>query len=134
MAYKKSVRITDAAAAELAAFSDATGEGMNWSGSINAMAEYVALVNQSITPELTENQWQALYCCYNGYVPHPNPADEANLLPWHIGEGYRCNEQVKIFLGSAEEAREFVNQVKEMTLAQRLAVICAAKKFWRRSI
>lgn len=131
MAYKKSVRITDAAATELAAFSDATGEGMNWSGAINAMAEYVAIVNRDITPELTENQWKALYCCYNGYVPHPNPAEEARLLPWHISEGYQHDEQIQHFLGSEDEARAFVKQVQGMRLAERLAVICAAKKFWR---
>ncbi|QQD21217.1 hypothetical protein GJQ54_05255 [Oceanospirillaceae bacterium ASx5O] len=133
MAYKKSVRITDAAAAELAAFSDATGEGMNWSGSINAMAEYVAIVNSDLRPELTENQWRALYCCYNGYVPHPNLTEEAKLLPWHIDQGYQYDEQIQQLLGSEEEARAFVKQVQEMTLAERLAVICAAKKFWRQS-
>lgn len=133
MAYKKSVRITDAAADVLAAFSDATGEGMNWSGAINSMAEHVSAWLEEITPELTTCEWNALYCCYNGYMPHPNIDEEQRLLAWHISEGYQYDAQVTEFLGSKESAVEFIERVKNMTGGERLALIVKAKKFWRKA-
>lgn len=131
MAVKKSVRLTDPTAMALRPFSDATGEGMNWSGSINAMAEHLRIFVDALTPELTQNQWNALYCCYNGYIPHPDPKEEARLLPWHLQEGYRYDEQVSEFLGEGKEVESFFSKMESFSLEQRLCLIYKAKAFWR---
>src|SRR5690606_29741717 len=89
MAFKKSVRITDEAAAIMAPLGSPAEDGMNWSGSINAMAEQFGLIIGELTPDFTDDQWKAVYCCFNGYIPHPDIKTEASLLPWHISEGYQ---------------------------------------------
>jgi len=132
MAIKKSVRLTDPTIEALRPFSDVAGEGMNWSGSINSMAEHVSIIVNELTPELSANQWNALYCCYNGYMPHPDPKEEARLLAWHVSEGYQYDAQVTEFLGSNADAITFIEQLKGYSLAQRLCIIYKAKQFWRK--
>lgn len=132
MAIKKSVRLTDPTIEALRPFSDVAGEGMNWSGSINSMAEYVSIIVSELTPELSGDQWNALYCCYNGYMPHPDPKEEARLLSWHVSEGYQHDAQVTEFLGAKADAVVFIEQLRGYSLAQRLCIIYKAKAFWRK--
>ena len=66
------------------------------------MAAEYALIMEENKPELTFNQWNALYCLYNGYMPSEYPEREARLLWWHISEGYTWDEQIKEFLGTQE--------------------------------
>jgi hypothetical protein len=132
MAIKKSVRLTDPTIEALRPFSDVAGEGMNWSGSINAMAEHVSIIVNELTPDLSANQWSALYCCYNGYMPHPDPKEEARLLAWHVSEGYQCDAQVAEFLGAKADAIAFIDQLNSYSLPQRLCIIYFAKAFWRK--
>lgn len=132
-AIKKSVRLTAPTIEALRPFSDVAGEGMNWSGSINAMAEQLNIFIEELTPALTKGQWDALYCLYNGYMPHPDPKEEARLLAWHISEGYQYDAQVTEFLGSKADAIAFIEQVKAYSLAQRLCIIYKAKQFWRQN-
>lgn len=131
MAIKKSVRLTDATIGSLRPFSDVAGEGMNWSGSINSMAEHLRIFVDALTPELTQNQWNALYCCYNGYIPHPDPKEEARLLAWHIQEGYRYDGQVRDFLGDEEAGVAFFSKIESFSLEERLCLIYKAKAYWR---
>lgn len=130
MAYKKSVRITNEAAGILAAFSE--GDEMNWSGSINSMAEQVGFMVAEIKLKLTKQEWSALHCCYNGYISHPNPVEESRLLPWHVDQGYRYDEQVRSFLGSEDAAMALVEKLEKMSLSERMMVVVAAKSFWRK--
>ncbi len=132
MGIKKSVHIADPSIPVLAAFSDAGNAGMNWSGAINSMAEHMAVLMADLKPDLTENQWRALYCLYNGYVPHPKPQEEAKMLPWHIDQGYQYDEQVRGFLGDLDATKAFIRQVESMSIAQRIAMIHSAKLFWRK--
>lgn len=131
MAIKKSVRLTDPTIESLRPFSDAAGEGMNWSGSINSMAEHLRIFVDALTPELTQSQWNALYSAYNGYMPHPDPKEEARLLTWHIKEGYQYDSQIAEFLGSEADAQAFFSKLDDFSLLQRLCVIYKAKSFWR---
>ncbi len=131
MAIKKSVRLVDDTIRLCYELSDVRSE-VNWSGSINAMAEQYKIFADGCTPDMTENQWHALYCVYNGYMPHPSIREEARLLPWHVSEGYQYDEQVKEFLGSKEQAIQFLEQVQNWSIVQRLAVIYKTKAFWRK--
>lgn len=131
MAIKKSVRLTDPTIEALRPLSDVHGAGMNWSGSINAMAEQFALIVGELKPEFTSEQWNAIYCCFNGYAPHPDLMQEIATLPWHIDQGYQYDAQVTEFLGDQTAAAAFINQIKALSPAQRLAVIYQANKFWR---
>lgn len=130
MAIKKSVRITDGAIKTLRPFSGNSNDEMNWSGAINSMAEHVSLWIDEMTPDLTDKQWNALYCCYNGYIPHPNIQEEARLLSWHVDQGYQYDEQVTQFLGDKESAIEFIDKIKSMSISERLIIILKAKQFW----
>lgn len=133
MAIKKSVHLKDPTIETLRPFSDAAGEGMNWSGSINAMAEHMQLFITELTPELTKNQWNAFYCVYNGYFPHPDAKEEARLLHWHISEGYQYDSQVTEFLGNEAEAIAFIEKVKNFSLVEKFCIIYKAKQFWRQN-
>lgn len=130
MPIKKSVRLVDETIRLCNELSDVPG-AVNWSGSINAMAEQYKILVEGCVPALTENQWKAFYCLYNGYMPHPSIQEEAKLLPWHVSEGWQYDAQVTEFLGSKEQAIQFLEQVKGWSTAQRVAVIYKAKAFWR---
>mgnify|MGYP006903650915 CR=1 FL=1 len=133
MAIKKSVRLVDATIKlcnELTA-PDEAREGINWSGSINAMAEQYKIFADESLPQMTDNQRSAFYCAYNGYVPSPQIEQEIKMLPWQISESYQYDEQVRELLGSEEETTAFIEQVKSWSKTQKLAVIYMARSFWR---
>jgi urocanate hydratase len=128
MPVKKSVRLVDETMAVCANLSP-SGE-TNWSGSLNNLAEQYNLLIADNTPDLTEDEWNAFYCTYNGYMPHPSAKEEAKVLSWHISEGYQYDEQVRQFLGDEAQAIELIERVKSWSISQRLAVIYKAKMFW----
>jgi predicted oxidoreductase len=125
---KKSVRLTDATIETCKALSDA-GD-VNWSGSINAMAEQYQLLIKEAMPEMQENQWNAIYCCFNGYAPHPDINQEINMLPWHIEQGCEFDDQVRDFLGDEQQSKLFIETIKQMSPSQRLAIIYKARTYW----
>lgn len=131
MPVKKSVRLVDETIEVCKNLSEFSGSAVNWSGSINAMAERFTLFIEDNTPELTENEWLAFYCIQNGYMPHPDPKVEAETLPWHISEGYQYDQQVKEFLGSKENAIDLIERIKIWSLSERLAVIYKSRAYWR---
>lgn len=104
---------------------------VNWSGSINTMAEQYKILITEALPELTENQKNAFRCVFNGYMPHPSIEQEIQSLHWHISEGYQYDEQVRDFLGSEEEAISFIDTVRGWSKSQKLAVIYMARAYWR---
>lgn len=130
-AVKKSVRLIEEAAKVCRSMLRKNAQGeMNWSGAINsALLEYSLMLEEN-KPELTANQWNALYCVYNGYEPSSDPRQEARLLSWHVSEGYQFDEQVRGFLGSEGNASEFINQIKDWSLSKQLSAIYHARKFW----
>lgn len=130
MAIKKTVRLVDETIKVCQQLSDVGGM-INWSGSINAMAQQHSIFLDACTPQLTNSQWNAMYCAYNSYMPHPDIKEEIRMLPWHISEGWQYDEQIKEFLGDKKSALEFIDTIKSWTDAQRLAVIHKAKAFWR---
>lgn len=129
MAIKKSVRLVDETCKLLHELT-ITGE-TNWSGSINQMAEqYKTLISDNM-PELSKNEKTALYCSYNGYMPHPDIQQEIDLLPWHIDQSYQYDTQVTDLLGTKEEALKFINKIKSWSKSQKLSAIYMARAYWR---
>lgn len=132
MTIKKSVRLVDDTIKlcnELTTPSEAR-EGVNWSGSLNAMAEQYKIFATEALPELTDNQRAAFHCAY-GYIAPPNLEQEIDMLPWNIDQGYQYDSQIRDLLGSEEEAVTFISEIKEWSKAQKLAVIYMARSYWR---
>ncbi|MBB1371966.1 hypothetical protein [Pseudoalteromonas sp. SR45-4] len=133
MPIKKSVRLVDCTIKlcnELTTPSEAR-EGVNWSGSLNAMAEQYKIFATEALPELTDNQRAAFHCAYNGYIAPPNLEQEIDMLPWNIEQGYQYDSQIRDLLGSEEVAVTFISEIKEWSKAQKLAVIYMARAYWR---
>lgn len=127
-AVKKSVRLVDETI-ELCKALTITGD-VNWSGSINAMAEQYKVMIDENMPELSENEKNAFRCVFNGYMPSGNLDQEIRLLSWHISEGYQYDEQVRDFIGSEEAAVGLIERVKGWSKSQCLAVMYDARAFW----
>lgn len=129
MPIKKSVRLSDTT---IKTCHDLTiADGINWSGSINAMAEQYQIFLTDCLPELSDYEKKAFYCVYNGYLPHPDINEEMHGLHWAISEGYHYDEQVRDFLGTEEQAGLFVERIKNWSRSEKLAVIYMAKAYWR---
>ena len=132
MAIKKSVRLVDDTIKlchELTNYHETSD--INWSGSLNAMAEQYKVFADDCLPDLTNNQLNAFYCIYNGYIAPPKMQQEIDMLPWNISEGYQYDEQVRDLLGSEQNALAFIEQVKKWSKSQKLAVIYKVRAFWR---
>lgn len=129
MAIKKSVRLTDETIKALQAITQ-DASAVNWSGSINSMAEQFDILIEQSLPSLTQNQSTSFACIYNGYAPSDSIQQEIRLLAWHISEGYQYDEQVRDLIGTEEEAVAFIEQVKSWNDAEKLAVIYKARRFW----
>lgn len=133
-AIKKSVRLVDNTVNVCRVISIASKHqdesSVNWSGSLNAMADEYQLIMEENKPELTDNQWNSLYCLYNGYMPSEDAQREARLLSWHVSEGYQYDAQVTEFLGEQEEAIAFIEDIKTWSLTKQLSAIYHAKKYW----
>lgn len=108
-----------------------TGDKINWSGSINAMAEYFKIFAGECLPELTPSQKNTFYCAYNGYISGVDLSQEIKMLPWNISEGYQYDEQIREFLGTEKKAAEFIERIKNWSDGEKLAVIYMAKSYWR---
>lgn len=128
-AIKKSVRLLKATQNTCHNLSTAYGE-VNWSGSINALAAQFEILVADNTPKLTDQEWNAFYCLYNGYFPSQNYAEEARKLWWHVSEGYQYDEQIKYFIGSEEDAIALIDRVKKWSISEQLAVIYKAQSYW----
>lgn len=127
-AIKKSVRLVDGTIGVCKALT-LSGE-INWSGSINAMAEQFKVMIDENMPDLSEKEKMAFRCVFNGYAPSENLDQEIRLLSWHLSEGYECDEQVRDFLGDKEDAVAFIDRVKSWSKSQCLAVMYDAREFW----
>ncbi len=133
MAIKKSVRLVDETIKlcnELTSPSEAVN-GVNWSGSINSMAEQYKIFATESLPKLTDKQKNAFFCAYNGYIPAPKIEQEISMLAWNISESYQYDSQVRELIGSEEEAIKFIEEIKKWSKAQKLAVIYMSRSYWR---
>ena len=97
------------------------------------MAEQYQLLIKEAMPVMQENQWNAIYCCFNGYAPHPDINQEINMLPWHIEQGCEFDDQVMDLLGDEQQSKLFIEAIKQMSSSQRLAIIYKAREFWSKS-
>lgn len=128
-AIKKSVRLTARTIEALKPLSEVVGSGMNWSGSINAMAEQFVIFIDGIVPGLTKNQWSALYCCFEGHIPHQDIKQEAKMLSWYVSERFASDVQVDRYLDG--DASELLKIIEQCSTPEKLAILYRVKKFWR---
>lgn len=134
MSIKKSVRLVDNTVSVCRTISRAyksqPDSDVNWSGSLNAMAEEYQLIMAENKPNLTNDQWMALYNLYNGYMPSGDAQREARLLSWQVSEGYQYDATVAELLGTKEDAVAFIEDIKSWSLTKQLSAIFHAKRFW----
>lgn len=106
----------------------ATTDKLNWSAGLNAACCEHRLIMEAEKPELTDKQWLALACAYNGYLPSEDPAHEASVLPWHISEAEEYDENFREIIG--DEYQALFNAIQGMSVTQRLSAIYHAKAYW----
>ena len=132
MAIKKSVRLVDETIKILNNLTEHQG-AVNWSGSINKMAEQFGILITENLPILSDNEKNALYCMFNGYHSNPVLEQELQNLPWQIDQSYQYDSQVTDLLGTPEQMIEFRERAKKWTNSEKLAVIYFSKSYWRKS-
>lgn len=128
MPIKKSVRLVDDTIILLNQLTE-TGE-VNWSGSINALAERYAMFVDDNLPELSEREWYAFYCAYNGRMSHHDIKAEVKMMHFGISESWEHDELVHESLTEAEMF-ELVAKIKSWSLSQKLAVYHKVRAYWR---
>ncbi|MGR5451425.1 hypothetical protein ACP3V3_17035 [Vibrio sp. PNB22_3_1] len=90
-------------------------QDINWSASLNVLSQEYLLIVTENKPQLSEAQWLALYCVYNGHLPSQDAQREAELLAWHISEGYQF-------------AITLVETINNWTLTQKLSA-----SYWQKA-
>lgn len=130
MAVKKSVRLVDDT---IKLCHELTQAGdTNWSSSVNTMAEQYKMFVTECLPPLCETKKFAFYCAFNGYIPHPKIEQEIKSLPWNISESYQYDEQVRLALDKSNiDVPSFIEEIKNWSTPQKLAVIYMARAYWR---
>ncbi len=130
MPIKKTVRLTDETI-KICHNLTQTGDVV-WSSSINDAIQQFSLFVEDNTPDLTFDEWNVFYCIYNGYFAERS-VDEVARLHFNVSESYKYDPQVTEFIGSVDDAINFIEKVKSWSVSQKLAVIYKAKSFWRQS-
>lgn len=129
MAVKKSVRLSDhtiKACQSLSAYGD-----INWSGSINQIAERYSLFCEQNLPDLKQCEIYALVQAYNGYIYSNDVMLEIKSMDWQIAEAIQYDPNVVENLTSGDiDPVEFINRSKAWSIAERLAVLAKVQAFW----
>lgn len=125
---KKSVRLTGNTV-KLCHELTVTGD-VNFSGSLNAMAEQYKMLITDNMPALSDNEKTAFYCAFNGYMPNPDLEQELKLLSWHISQGYQYDEQIRDLL-TEQQAIDLIERCKSWSTSEKLAVIYSSRAYWR---
>lgn len=131
MSQKKSVFLKDLTLDICHAMSEQGAGKSNFSGSINAVFEQFSIFVDDNLPELTERQWNAFYCAFNGRLCHQSILEECKILHFTLDQNYQYDSQVQDFLGDKEQAVEFISSVNEWPVSTKLAVIYKARSYWR---
>ncbi len=141
MAIKKSVRLSDETE-QLCKLMSVHG-ALNWSRSINTIADRYNVMIEKSLPELTENERLAICQAYNGYMKSDSIMHEVAGLEFTISEAYQYDENVKALLLGAKSASELLagdgvaisellEKVRGWSVVERIAVIDMTERFWNK--
>jgi hypothetical protein len=129
MTIKKSIYLVDVTINECQSLSE--HGNINWSSSINAIAERYKLFYNYCLPALCEAEKNAIAQAYNGRVWHEKIDQEIKIMHWQIADAIEHDSSVRELLESDNvDANDFVERVKSFTNAERLAVIAFVNHFW----
>lgn len=119
---KKSVRLNTKTVNIIKALHRA-GE-VNWSGSINDIANRYSLLIEHLLPDMTDNEKAILATCYNGRYFGVNDIErEASIMHWLIKEaGDEFPDEASL--------QAFFEKVKNWGVPERIAAIHFATSFW----
>ena len=137
---KKSVRLSDLTVAVCANLSMSYSE-VNYSGSINKMAERYTLFAEHCLPDLTDGEFGAIAQAYNGHL-FKDVLTECKAMGWQIDQAIVYDRNVGDNLGLSQDdyssqeklsiaARPFMQRVSGWSISQRLAVIAKVNIFWK---
>lgn len=130
MAIKKSVRLSDETELLCKALSQDTE--VNWSGSINSIAARYNILISQLLPELSDKEKNAIYCAYNGRMLNIDIMLEVAAFDFTISEAIKYDSQIEHLIGS-DHIESFYKRCKEFSIAEKLAIIDMAQKYWRKS-
>lgn len=134
MPIKKSVRLADHTIKLCNELTKQFHEKINWSGSINAMAEQYKVLVDDCLPHLTDDELKALCCVYDRHIPHPDLHKEISMMTWHVENGFKYNEKVRRFLDDDKVRLDFIEEITGWSTTERLAVLYKVNAFLRSGI
>ena len=127
MSIKKSVRITDSTV-EVFRVLSYESDSINFSGSINRMAQEYELLVECCLPKLSSNEKSILMENYRDFIGTKNYKKETKMLHWNVSELLENDEKLKDLIGGEVLASQFIRKIKEWSTSQKLAAIYFAQK------
>ena len=129
MAIKKSVRLVDKTIKTCRSLS--SDSAVNWSGSLNSLADRYDLFVGYCMPELSHAEQNAIAQAYNGHWFDRGIEQEVKQMHWQVGEAIQYDQNVVENLAAEDiDPAKFLEKVKSWTDAEKLAVIAFVNKFW----
>ena len=116
---------------------------VNWSGSINNIANRYSLLMQDLLPDMTEKEKMVLVAAYNGHaIDNTNIEREVKMFHWQIGEALKydsnmaellcddADEAINNEVKNGDRAKAFYTKVEGWSFSQRLAALHFATSYW----
>lgn len=128
-AVKKSVRLVDETIELCGVLS--RGSEVNYSGSINGMAQRYNVLIKAAMPDLSEGERLAICTAFNGYALADDVNQDIAGLDWHISESMQYDGNFNDILAHHKiDAEELKAKIRGCNAAQRLAIIDMTQRFW----
>jgi hypothetical protein len=128
-AIKKSVRLVDETINLCGILS--RGSDVNYSGSLNGMAQRYNILIKSVMPELGEGEEKAICAAFNGYTMADDITQDIAGFEWHISESMQYDGNFNDILNHYKiDGEQFKTKIRGWNAAQRLAVIDMTQRFW----
>jgi hypothetical protein len=128
-AVRKSVRLVDETIELCGVLS--RGSEINYSGSLNGMAQRYNILIKDSLPELGEGESKAICAAFNGYSMADNISQDIAGFEWHISESMQYDGNFNDILTHYKiDGEEFKTRIRGWSEAQRLAVIDMTQRFW----
>lgn len=129
MTIKKSVRLSDLTIDQCASLAD-RGE-INWSGSLNQIAERYALFCEFNLPKITHFEKLAICETYKGYWFDNNIELELRAMDRNLSWAVQHDQDFdKLLKQGGSPKDEFLKRAKAWTMPERLAVVAMINHFW----
>lgn len=128
MSTKKSVRLSDDAVRLCHLISD---HEVNFSRSINVMADRYKYIMEKSLPELSEGETLALCAMYNGHAYHDDTQVEVSAIGAMLHESFEYDPNIAEILNQySVDVDAFAMRVLKFSAAEKVAILHMVQKFW----